>query len=129
MLLRVLLVVAGLAVAVWALERDDAVRGCAAAGLDAFRSSSEAEATAAAARSEAECRGGVPLASGAMVLLARGYPGQARRLAEESVRREPENSAGWVAFGGVARAADDAAGLARARAQLRRLDPQNRVLS
>lgn len=128
MLLRVLFVVAGLALAGWGFVRDDAVRGCDAAGQAAFRSTSEAEATAAANRSEAECRGGAPLASGATVLLARGYPVPARRLAEASVRREPENSAGWVALGGVARAADDAAGLARARAELRALDPRNRVL-
>lgn len=128
MLLRVLLVVVGLAVAAWAFERSDAVRGCDAAGQATFRSTSAAEAKAAAARSQAECRGGVPLASGATVLLAGGHSGPARRLAEESVRREPENSAGWVALGGVAEATDDAAGLARARAELRALDPRNRVL-
>ena len=128
MLLRVLLVVAGLAVAAWAFAREDAVRSCDAAGQAAFRSTSEAGASAAATRSEAECRGGAALASGATVLAARGFLTPARRLAEASVRREPENSAGWVALGGVARAADDAAGLARAREELRGLDPKNRVL-
>lgn len=127
-LLRVLLVVAGLLTAGWAVERDRAVRACDAAGRAAFRSTSPQQATAAADRSEAECRGGAPLASAATVLLARGFPDPARRLVDASVRREPENSAGWVAAGGLAGATGDADGLARARARLRALDPQNRVL-
>ncbi len=128
MLLRVLLVAAGLATAGWALERDGAVRACDAAGRAAFRSTSPRQATAAATRSQATCRGSAPLASGATVLAARGFPGPARRLVEESIRREPENSASWVAAGVIARAAGDAPGLARARGELRRLDPKNRVL-
>ncbi|MBA2350157.1 MAG: hypothetical protein H0V81_17930 [Solirubrobacterales bacterium] len=128
MLLRVLLVAAGLAVGVWALERDDAVRACNAAGLASFGADSPDVAASIADRLEEECRGGVPLASGAAVLLNGGHPEQAARLARESIRREPENIAGWVAAGTVAMAAGDAEGLALARDRLRALDPRNRVL-
>lgn len=126
--LRVLLVVAGLAVGFWAVERNGAVRGCDAAGRAAFRATSASDAVRAASRSERECRGSAPLASAAAVLLNRGYPAAARRLADEAIRREPENSAGWVAAGKIAQEGNDAAGLARARARLRTLDPRNRVL-
>lgn len=124
MTLRVLLVVAGLAVAVWAGLRTADVGACDAAGRLAFQVRTAAQAQRAERQVTATCRGTSLLVAASDVLRAAGHPESARRLTVEAVRREPESAAAWAARRRVALAQRDVRDVLIATERLTALDPR-----
>jgi hypothetical protein len=128
-LLRAAVVVAGLAVAVWAVSGDADVRRCQRVLDSVFSHATAQAAPGVAHRLEASCRGSNELSSAAVAFSRAGLHPVAQGLVDEAIRREPEGTAGWIAAGAVARARGDGALLRRARARLHVLDPQNTILA
>ena len=123
MTVRVLLVVAGLAVAAWAGLGTGDVGACDAAGRLAFQARTAAQAQRAEREVIATCRGTSVLVA-SDVLLAAGQVEAARRLTAEAVRREPESAAAWAARRRVALAQRDVSGVLTATDRLTALDPR-----
>ena len=71
-----------------------------------------------------ECRGAHVIALSAYALAQRDYLDEAIELADEAIRREPENHEGWAALARTLerRGLDEAA--ARARREVLRLNPR-----
>ena len=127
MVARVAVVVVALVVLVWlgVMERDRRLqaRGVAtASALDTPQDVAGAEADLRAARLLNPDM--APELQRALVLRYAGRLDEAIRVVEAVVREEPDNRAAWGGLAGLA-AEHDPAAAARARAELRRLDPLN----
>lgn len=95
-----LLLVALAAIAL-GLTRLHQTRSCTSASNDAFAVGLGAPATHIGSIVDeiaAQCRGGSALASAAVVLVRVGQLRQARRVAGEAVRREPDSYLSWFAL-------------------------------
>lgn len=122
--MRLLLVTLAVAVIAFAVARRAADRDCTRAQHDAFRgAAADTRSSGIAERAADACRGGAALAQTSGALLAAGDLDGAGRLATVAVGRDPEDARGWAALGYVLDRRGSVAAAARARAEVRRLDP------
>lgn len=121
--LLLLLAAAALGLAV-ARGGDD--RACQAAQRDAFAiglGGASLDAGAVAARAEAGCTGGAPLASAATGLLRGRRLDDALGLVRAATVRDPEDARTWAVLAAVLRARGDVAGAVAARGRIATLSP------
>lgn len=124
---RILLLVAAVALVVAGVTRDRAHDACQDARFDALAVNlHELPATDAggiATRLADHCRDVDELVNGAVVFSKVGAIAPAQRLAADAVAREPKRRNAWLALATVRQRVGDASGAARARARAVALDP------
>ncbi|HET6506172.1 MAG TPA: hypothetical protein VFG42_05245 [Baekduia sp.] len=125
--LRVALVVAGVALVVAGVRREQGHDACASARSDTFnialKRAPASDAPAVARRLTAHCRDTAIIAESAVALLRVDQTGPALALARTVTRREPDVRNGWVALSLAQRKAGDARAADAALQRARRLDP------
>lgn len=124
---RILLLVAAVALVVAGVTRDRAHDACQDARFDALAVNLHklpaTDAPSIGTRIKEHCRDVDEWVNGAVVFTKVGATGAAANLAYGAVRREPERRNAWLAVATVAQRVGDASGAARARARAVALDP------
>jgi hypothetical protein len=127
MAVRILLLIAAVALVVAGVTRERADHACQDARFDTLsiglRKLPATDAAAVGTRLADRCRDVDELVNGAVVFSRVGAPGAARRLAALAVAREPERRNAWLALATVRQRDGDASGAAAARARAVALDP------
>jgi hypothetical protein len=127
MAVRILLLVAAVALVVAGVSRTRAHDACQDARFDALsiglHKRPPADANTVATRLADHCRDVDELVNGAVVFTRVGATGPAARLARQAVDREPGRRNSWLALATVRQRVGDASGAARARARAVALDP------
>ena len=127
MVVRVILLAAGLVLVIAGFQRVSAVDDCRDARKEVLNITLErqstADAQAAAEDIIGSCRNGKELAYSSIALLRAGAVQPATTLARTAVAREPARRDAWRALGYALRKSGDAPGSAHAFEQVRKLDP------
>jgi hypothetical protein len=127
MAVRILLLVAAVALVVAGVSRESAHGACQDARFDALsvglHQRPPTDADGIATRLADHCRDVDELVNGAVVFARVNATGAAGRLAGDAVAREPERRNAWLALATVRQRVGDASGAARARARAVALDP------
>lgn len=125
--LRVALVVAGIALVLVGVRREQGHDACASARSDTFnialKRAPATDAPAVARRVAEHCRDTAIVAESAVALLRVDQTAPATLLARTVTRREPDVRNGWVALSLARRKAGDAQGADAALQRARQLDP------
>jgi hypothetical protein len=124
---RILLLVAAVALVVVGVTRAKADDGCQSARLDALAVGLHrlpaTDAPAIGTRIRDHCRDVDEWVNGAVAFSRVGATAPAQRLADDAVAREPRRRNAWLALATVRQRVGDASGAARARARAVALDP------
>jgi Flp pilus assembly protein TadD len=125
--LRVALVVAGIALVLVGVRREQGHDACASARSDTFdivlKRAPASDAPAVARRVAAHCRDTAVLSESAVALLRVNQTTPAIALARTVTRREPDVRNGWVALSLAQRKAGDEQAADAALQRARQLDP------
>lgn len=127
MAVRILLLVAAVALVVAGVSRARADSACQDARFDALsiglHQLPATDAAGVGTRLADHCRDVDELVNGAVVFTRVGATNAARRMADLAVQREPERRNAWLALATVRQRVGDASGADRARARAVALDP------
>jgi cytochrome c-type biogenesis protein CcmH/NrfG len=127
MAVRILLLVAAVALVVAGVTRERAHDACQDARFDTLSVNLHklpaTDAAGIATRLAGHCRDVDELVNGVVVFSKVGATNAAQRLAADAVAREPKRRNSWLALATVRQRVGDASGAARARARAVALDP------